>query len=250
MRTVGIDLTCLGTSDAFGSAGRHNAGYLLETPSTRLLIDSGPGVLSALRAQGRDPNEVEGVVISHLHGDHFAGLPFLLLDYTWQSRRTRPLTVVGPPGTGDRVQRLYEVMYTESGKEKLPFPIEFVELKDGDAHEVADTRIEAFFVPHQDTELSLGHRFLSQGRSVVYSGDTPWTEDLIRHSSGADLFLLECSTFETPIPKHIRYAELERHRTRLECTDLLLIHLGTEMRERADEIGLAMADDGLRRQIA
>jgi ribonuclease BN (tRNA processing enzyme) len=242
-------LTCLGTGDAFGSVGRHNAGYLLETQAGALLVDAGPSVLVALKRLQREPSSIDAVVVSHLHGDHFGGVPFLLLDYTYESRRERPLLVIGPPGTERRVLTLYYTLYSERRDQPVPFPLRFVEVGDGSAFEVGDARIESFYVPHQETELSLGHRIRSAGRSVVYSGDTPWTDDLLRHSSGADLFLCECSTFEEPIPRHIRYVEIEKHRQRFECRDLLLIHIGREVRRRAPELAVALADDGLERSI-
>ncbi len=248
-RLVAMDLTCLGTSDAFGSQGRHNAGYLLETGNTTLLLDAGPSVLVALKALGHHPSEVDAIVISHLHGDHFAGIPFMLLDFTYESRREQPLEIIGPPGIEDRVYTLYQTLYSERRGESLPFPVRFTEMQSGSASEVADARIESFHVPHQVKELSLGHRISAGGTKVVYSGDTPWTEDLIRQSSGANLFLCECSTFDTQIPKHVRYVELEKNRQRLECEELLLIHIGSEVRERSAEIELPLADDGMKKSI-
>src|SRR5690554_3316181 len=179
-------LICLGTSDAFGSAGRHCAGYLLDTGQGRILIDAGPGLLTALKAQGRDTASIDAVVLSHLHGDHFAGVPFLLLEYTYETPRTRPLIVVGPPDTERRVFEAYYALYSEAREHELPFEVRFVEVGDGDATEVADARLESFRVPHQEKQVSLGHRFRFGGKTVVYSGDTAWTPDLLRQSSGAD----------------------------------------------------------------
>ena len=246
---VGLDLTCLGTSDAFGSLGRHNAGYLVASETGRLLVDAGPGILSALKSLGEAPGQIDAIVISHLHGDHFAGIPFLLLEFTYQSPRERPLQIIGPPGIEARVRSLYKALYADLGSQESPFPIRFVEMRNGSAFEVGDTRIESFRVPHQDVDLSLGHRISADGASLVYSGDTPWTEDLIRESSGAGLFLCECSTFETEVPKHIRYTDLEPNRDRLECSELLLVHMGAEIRRRSGDIDLPMADDGLRKKV-
>src|SRR3990167_8157246 len=108
-----MTLTCLGTSDAFGSAGRHCAGYLVETASGRLLVDAGPGILSALKVAGRDTSVIDAVVLSHLHGDHFCGVPFLFLEYTYESPRQRPLVIVGPPGTEQRGRELYRTPYLD-----------------------------------------------------------------------------------------------------------------------------------------
>src|SRR5262245_23775793 len=94
-----MTLTCLGTSDAFGTAGRHCAGYLVESASARIVVDAGPSLLGSLKGIGRTADGIDAVVLSHLHGDHFGGVPFLFLEYTFDSPRTDPLVVVGPPGT-------------------------------------------------------------------------------------------------------------------------------------------------------
>jgi ribonuclease BN (tRNA processing enzyme) len=73
-------LTIIGSGDAFGSGGRFNTCFFLETAKGKLLVDCGASSLVALKAQGLDPNEVDGIVLSHLHGDHFGALPFLLMD--------------------------------------------------------------------------------------------------------------------------------------------------------------------------
>ena len=88
-------LTIIGSGDAFGSGGRFN--FLLETAKGKLLVDCGASSLVALKAQGLDPNEVDAIVLSHLHGDHFGALPFLLLDAQFLTRRERPLLIAGPP---------------------------------------------------------------------------------------------------------------------------------------------------------
>jgi len=242
MRTT---LTCLGTSDAFGSAGRHCAGYLLDTGEGRILLDAGPGLLTAIKSLGRTTADIDAVVLSHLHGDHFAGVPFLFLEYSYESPRTRPLVVVGPPDTERRVFEAYHALYAETRDQKLPFEVRFVEVGDGGTAEVVDTRLESFRVPHQETAVSLGHRLRFAGKSVVYSGDTAWTPDLLRQSSGADLFLCECSTFEARVPRHIRYVEIAANRKSFDCNRLVLTHLGREVRERSGEIAEQLANDGL-----
>lgn len=239
-------LTCLGTSDAFGSAGRHCAGYLLDTPQGCMLLDAGPSVLSALKAQQRRPSELDAVLLSHLHGDHFGGVAFLILEFCYEAPRDRPLLVVGPPETERRVFELYHALYAEMRGKPLPFELRFIEMTDGSATEVKDARVESFRVPHQDTAVSLGYRVRANGRSVAYSGDTAWTPDLLRHSRGTDVFVCECTTFETEVPRHIRYREIAQHRHAFDCGQLLLTHLGREMRERSGEIPESLANDGLK----
>lgn len=246
VRRVTVSLTCLGTSDAFGSAGRHCAGYLLETPDSRVLVDAGPGILTALKAQGRRTDEIDAVVLSHLHGDHFGGVPFLLLEYSFESPRTRPLVVVGPPDTERRIFEVYFGLYAEMREKELPFELRVIEVGDGSTTEVQGTRLESFRVPHQETAISLGHRFRCAGKTFVYSGDTAWTPDLLRQSEDADLFLCECTTFDSEVPRHVRFLDIDKNRHSFGCDRLVLTHLGREMRAKSGEIPDELANDGLR----
>src|SRR5213592_4522704 len=92
-----MDVTVVGSGDAFGSGGRFQTCIAV---GSQVLIDRGATSLTALRQQHMDPNEIDTIVITHLHGDHFGGLPFLILDGQFR-HRTNDLTVVGPPGTRD-----------------------------------------------------------------------------------------------------------------------------------------------------
>jgi ribonuclease BN (tRNA processing enzyme) len=94
----GLRLRFLGSGDAFGSGGRFQACLCLDGPGNRVLIDCGATSLVAMKRAGIDPNSIGTVLLSHLHGDHFGGVPFLVLDGQFR-RRDRPLTVAGPPGT-------------------------------------------------------------------------------------------------------------------------------------------------------
>ena len=80
---------------------------------------------------------------------------------------------------------------------------------------------------------------------VAYSGDSGPTPLLAEVARGADLFVCECTTFESEIPRHVRYLDIEANRDRFDCGRLLLTHLGREMRERSGEIPEELANDGL-----
>ena len=93
-----------------------------------MLVDCGATSLTALKAQGLDPNNVGAVAVTHLHGDHFAGLPFLILDGQF-SRRTSPLLVAGPPGIRARLTEAMETLFPGSSRAARRFPVEVTELK-------------------------------------------------------------------------------------------------------------------------
>ena len=129
-------VTIVGSGDAFGSGGRFNTCFFVETARGTLLVDCGASALVALKAQGIDPLRIDGIVLSHLHGDHFGGLPFLLLDGQFLARRERPLTIAGPPGTRTRVDQLMEVFFPKSTGSNWRFPWEVVEIDVGRETEI------------------------------------------------------------------------------------------------------------------
>ena len=111
-----IQVSFIGSGDALGSGGRFQACILLQAPGhdgDDVLLDCGASSLVALKQQHHDPNQIGLVLLSHLHGDHFGGLPFLVLDGQF-AHRTRPLHVAGPAGVRERVQAAMEVLFPGS----------------------------------------------------------------------------------------------------------------------------------------
>jgi ribonuclease BN (tRNA processing enzyme) len=240
-----LHVTFLGTGDAFSAAGSFQAGYLVRNAAASFLLDCGASTLTSMKRFGVDPSSVDFVVLSHLHGDHFAGLPYLLLEYKYEHPRQRPLQIAGPPGTEERVLALYRAAYRELAAQPLPFVLEFVEMPPGRAVQLGEVRLEPFRVPHQDTDVSLGVRVHVGARTVLYSGDTGWTEELIRRSENTDLFICECCFFETRLPVHLDYPRIAEHRARFGAQRMILTHLGREVIARRRDIDLPLALDGL-----
>jgi len=117
----------VGSGDAFGSGGRWQTCIHLAAEGQVVLVDCGATSLTALKAQGLDPDDVGAVAVTHLHGDHFGGLPFLILDGQF-SRRTSPLLVAGPPGIRARLTEAMEILFPGSSRAGRRFPVEVTEL--------------------------------------------------------------------------------------------------------------------------
>jgi ribonuclease BN (tRNA processing enzyme) len=235
----------LGTGDAFSAGGRHQAAYLVQGAEASMLLDCGPGVLASLNRHELSAAPIDTILLSHFHGDHFAGLPFLFLHFEHVEPRTKPLRIVGPPEVEERVMMLYRAMYADSALRRLPFELQFIEAKPGEEVVLDGFRIDAFRVPHQEHPQSYGFDIRSGMWKLAYSGDTGWTEDLLVHSEDADLFLCECSFFETRMATHTDYPRIAENLARFNAKRMVLTHLGREVLRHQREIELEMACDGL-----
>ena len=240
-----VRITCLGSGDAFSSGGRRMSGYFIETPESALLLDCGPTVLEALRSLRLSVASLDTVFLSHLHGDHFGGMPFLFLHCLYIEPRTRPLRIAGSPGTENHVRSLFELTYADTAAEPLTFELSFTEAIPGTAIETKDIKIVPFPVPHQASPPSLGCEIIAGGRKIVYSGDSGWTEELPARAKNADLFLCECTFFESRTDTHLDYPRIIENIGRFGAKRILLTHLGQEVLDRRGEVSIEMASDGL-----
>ena len=239
-----VVVTILGSGDAFGSGGRFHTCFCVDAPGTRFLIDCGASSLIAMKQRGVRPALVETILITHLHGDHFGGIPFFVLDAQLISTRTTPLTIAGPPGIDARVHAAMETLFAGSSTMTRTFPLTFVELPAAMPTAVGSLRVTPQEVIHGSDAPAYALRVECDGRILAYSGDTEWTERLIPVASGADLFICEASTYDTPVQGHLDYRTLLIHREALACTRIMLTHMGEEMLARTNELELECAEDG------
>jgi ribonuclease BN (tRNA processing enzyme) len=230
-----IDLLFLGSGNAFGAQGRAFSSFLL---NDRYLFDCGPTVLQQLHKAGLTNAAVEAVFISHFHADHFFGLAFLLLAAKYGGR-TSDLTIVGPPGIQDRTERLLALGYP--GVIESPgYQRRYVEVTDGSCQKIGDLTLTAARVEHVDEFECFAFRAESEGRSVVYSGDTTLCDGLLRLVDGADVIVTECSCFEVPV--HLGPAGVEAVARKAPGAQIIVTHLdGNDHPNGFD--GLHVAED-------
>jgi len=221
-----VQVTIAGSGDAFGSGGRFQTCIALaDEPEAapHTLIDCGATSLTALRQQRIDPHRIRTVVLTHLHGDHFGGLPFLILDGQFR-RRTEDLTVVGPPGTGERLTAAMETLFPGSSTVQRRFQVRVREHVERAPAELGDTQVTAFEVRHASGAPAYAVRVSRGDTTVAYSGDTEWTDVLLEAARGAQLCLLEGYS-PSPVRWHLDLDSLTRHRDRFDCDRLVLTHL-------------------------
>lgn len=239
-----LEVRFLGTGDAFGNGGRFQSCVLLRQSEVSVLIDCGATSLTAMRHQEIEPSSIDAVVLTHLHGDHFGGLPFLLLDGQFAAPRRSPLVLAGPEGTAERLRQAQEVFFPGSSEITLSYELELLTLREEEETVVGPARIVPLPVSHPSGAPSYALRIEWDGRVVAFSGDTEWTDSLISVAEDADLFVCECYRYEKKVPYHLDYATLVRHRQQLTCRRLVLTHLHRDMLERRD-LELETATDGL-----
>lgn len=239
-----LGVTVLGAGDAFASGGLLQAGYVIEAGGSHILMEAGPTLLPAMKRSGLSPADLDCVLISHLHGDHFAGLPFLMLEYMWESPRKRILTIAGPRHLEQRTRALFHNMYPSMDTHPLMRKLRFVELEAGRTARVGPARVATIRTPHTKPDVSLALRLTVGGKSLAFSGDSGWTDALVELSAGADLFLCECTYFESDhLDFHLNYPAIERNRGRFTAKRMILTHLGREVLARQREIKMEMATD-------
>ena len=242
---MGVSLTFVGCGDAFGSGGRSNTCFRFDGDKQTALIDCGPTTLPAMKKFGQAPNDIDAIILSHLHGDHFGGLPFFLLEARYVSKRTKPLLIAGPEGTEARIEAACEVLFPGSFAKGFAFPLKFIEMDFGKSWTVGDFTVTPYRADHPSGDPSQILRVETAEKTVVYSGDTQWTDDLVTASAGADLFVCECFMDKAGVPFHLTHEILLAHRDQFTAKRMILTHMSEEMLAAADTSPFETAFDGL-----
>ncbi|MDJ1159801.1 MBL fold metallo-hydrolase [Chelatococcus sp. SYSU_G07232] len=241
-------LTIVGSGDAFGSGGRFNTCFLLQGSGGTLAVDFGATSLVALKRLGLSTNDIDAVVLSHLHGDHFGGLPFLLLDGQFAARRDKPLAIAGPVGTAERLRQAMEILFPGSSGNAWRFPVVVEDRPCRKAFSLCGLRIESIEVIHPSGAPATALRIGDGERVFAYSGDTTWTDALVDVAAGADLFMCECYKPGAAPANHLGFATIEENRPRLSARRIMLTHMSDDVLDRLAEIeakGYEIARDGL-----
>jgi ribonuclease BN (tRNA processing enzyme) len=240
-----MKLQFVGCGDAFGSGGRQNTCFHVTGCSANFLIDCGATALPALKRLGVARNDIELILITHFHGDHFAGLPFFLLDAQF-SHRSRPLVIAGPQGIETRLAQVMEALFEHSSATKQKFDLSVVALKPEEKRTFGAIGVTPFPVVHGESGGPfLAYRIEAEGRVIAYSADTEWTETLVPLAKDADLFIAEAYTYDRLVKNHLSLATLEAHLAEIRPKRLILTHMGDDMLGRLDALNHAAAHDGM-----
>ena len=235
----------VGTSDAFGAGGRRQSAILLRAKRGAALLDCGPTTLTGLVALQVSRDEIDSIVITHYHGDHFGGVPLFLLAAKYGDLRRRPIHIVGPGDVREKIEAASRALGHPMDEGEWPFEIRYESFDGGGEVAAGPVGIRAFETNHQADALPHGVIVDTAGFRIAYSGDTGWFEKLPELVRGTELFISECTLYDGDFPYHLNYRQLEMHKSKFDCGRIILTHLGPEMTDRRGTCGFETADDGL-----
>ncbi|MDJ0957884.1 MAG: MBL fold metallo-hydrolase [Arenicellales bacterium] len=241
-----MQLQFIGCGDAFGSGGRFNTCFHLNGKRTNFLIDCGASSLIAMKKLAIAQNDIQAILFTHFHADHFGGLPFFILDSQFFTKRTQPLTIAGPKGLEDWYMRVMETAFPGSSQTKQRFDIKLKELQNEQTNEIGELRVTPYPVNHGNP----GGPFVAlrvevENRIITYSGDTEWTDTLIEAARNADLFIAEAYFRDKKVPLHLDLATLEGHLSEIGAKRVILTHMSDDMLARRSDVPFECAEDGM-----
>jgi ribonuclease BN (tRNA processing enzyme) len=240
-----MQLRFIGCGDAFGSGGRYNTCFHVTGERVNFLIDCGASSLPAMKRLEIVRDDIELILITHFHGDHFAGLPFFLLDAQF-TRRTRPLVIAGPQGIETRLTQVMEALFEHSSKTRQKFDLSVIALNPEERRNFGAVTVTPYPVEHGESGGPfLAYRIEAEGRVIAYSADTEWTETLIPAARDADLFIAEAYTYDRIIKNHLSLKTLEARLPEINARRLVLTHMSDDMLARLDTLAYTAASDGM-----
>jgi ribonuclease BN (tRNA processing enzyme) len=242
---MAVTVRFVGSGDSFGSGGRFQTCIMVDGPQSRFCMDFGASSLIALAQQGIEHNSIDAILLTHLHGDHCGGVPFLLVDAMLGAKRTRPLVVAGPKDLRRRMGEMQEILFPGSHVMSPKFPLQWIELEPGQVQSILDLKVTAQRARHTPETNPTALRVEVGDKVVAYSGDTEWTTDVAKVAQGADLFVAECYFFDKPIKWHLNYPAIAANRAAFGARRVILTHMSKEMLAQVDKVPEECASDGL-----
>ena len=199
MKTLAIAVLLLGTGFPRPDPNRAGAATAVIVGNKWFLVDAGRGATLRIAAAQLKYAEMRAVLLTHLHSDHTAGLPDVFIT-SWQfGRKSTPLALYGPTGVQKLASAMlqffdYDIHIRRDVMEKHPAAgatIDVHAVKEGVVYDDGELKITAFLVDHRPVEPAFGYRFEASGKTIVISGDTRPTANLVRYAKGADVLVQE-----------------------------------------------------------
>lgn len=208
-----------------------NTSVLITDKETQILLDCGFSVPHRYFLVSNDPNKPDGVWVSHFHGDHYFGLPLLILRL-WDMKRTKPLTIIGQEGV-DRVVRLALDAAYEGFEKKLSYKLEFKIVEPGNTLKFAGRSWKTAQTVH--SQRNLGVLLDNDDKKIFYSGDGLPTKESIKLIRNCDLVIHESFRMNNEIPNHGSIKGCLEMAEQAKVKRMALVHLDRNFRNRQEE---------------
>ncbi|MFP4391691.1 MAG: MBL fold metallo-hydrolase [Desulfohalobiaceae bacterium] len=220
-----MQIVFLGVGEACDQ-GLINTSLLVREGQVTLLLDCGFSVAPRVLDTLRGADVLDAVWLSHFHGDHYFGLPQLLLGL-WQQGRSKPLHIVSRSGGRRRVLEVLGLAYPHL-LEKLGFELLFQEVRQGQDLELLGLDWAFAETEHPEPNLALGLH--SRGKSIYFSGDGQSSPEGTRLAHGCDLLIHEAYLLQDKIPGHSNVQECLEFAGKCAASRLAVVHI--QMQER------------------
>ena len=220
-----MEVSFLGSGNAFASEGRYWSSFLVDR---RYQFDAPPTLLAHLKRLKVDLPEIEVIFLSHHHGDHFVGLPFLLLEYLYMSERSKELYIVGPPGVEDWMEDFASRCYPELHTKDAGYHRIYVDADaKGSTQKAGSVSFRAVPMNHVTNSMqAFGYQVNIGGKTIAYTGDTMFCEEIFQLADGADVLVVDCTYSEGSGPEHMGLDDVKVIRKRISpATTMVLTHL-------------------------
>jgi len=224
-----MKLTILGCGDAFGSEGRFNTSFLLEHEDKKTLVDCGASTLIRLKQLKVAVAEIDTIIITHFHGDHYGGLPFLMLSNHIEYQRQTPLTIIGPEGIREKAYNLQEALYPGTSNVIDALNVNYLEYHESEWLKHEYLEVYARKVTHAPPSNPHGLKIRFEEKVFAFSGDTEWNDSLIDLAAEADVFVVECNNYMQDSPGHFSYKTIKDKLPDLKAKKIYLTHMGSEV---------------------
>jgi ribonuclease BN (tRNA processing enzyme) len=219
-----LELVFLGTGNAFAMANRYWGTILV---NNSILLDCSPITVPHMKLLNRNLTNLEFIFITHFHGDHYLGLPFLLLDYGYLDMPKRPLHIIGPEGIRSRIEQITELSFSNL-VDKLVGRVDLIfhEISKAEDLVVNDLSFRAVPMAHGNNP-AFGYKLAVEGHSIAYTGDTDMGPGVLDLAKDVELLIIELSNPYQDVPGHMSLKKLKELKEKIDpSVKLALNHVG------------------------